>query len=298
MPNDMTGGAGSDPTAGTDELTLRPGTGGDLAGVHEVFVAASALPGQPEERRTPAQVRAWVEGLLDRPGELWVAERDGVLLGFLLLRGDWLSLVFVHPDRPARGVGAAMMELVRALRPRGFGLRVHEANTRAREFYRRHGLVELERTDGRSYDDGAADLQMAWLGDDPLGYLRRRIDEVDDELAVLLARRVALTAAVQDHKAASGRARGGAGARRRARGRDRAPDGRARARAGRRPDLPGDAHGHRGEPRRLGGATPRLNPPAPLPEHPPGRPRGPRRTPRDPSRSNLRVLSGEAAMLT
>ncbi len=45
---------------------------------------------------------------------------------------------------------------------------------------------------------------MAWLGTEPLSYLRRRIDEVDDELAVLLARRTALTAAVQDHKAASG----------------------------------------------------------------------------------------------
>jgi chorismate mutase len=45
---------------------------------------------------------------------------------------------------------------------------------------------------------------MAWLGDDPLAYLRRRIDSVDDELAVLLARRTALTAAVQDHKAATG----------------------------------------------------------------------------------------------
>ena len=49
---------------------------------------------------------------------------------------------------------------------------------------------------------------MAWLGDDPLGYLRRRIDDVDDELAVLLARRTALTGAVQDHKAAAGDAAG------------------------------------------------------------------------------------------
>ena len=45
---------------------------------------------------------------------------------------------------------------------------------------------------------------MAWLGDDPLAYLRRRIDAVDDELAVLLARRTALTGAVQDHKATTG----------------------------------------------------------------------------------------------
>jgi chorismate mutase len=45
---------------------------------------------------------------------------------------------------------------------------------------------------------------MAWLGSDPLTYLRGRIDAVDDELAVLLARRTALTGAVQDHKTATG----------------------------------------------------------------------------------------------
>ena len=47
---------------------------------------------------------------------------------------------------------------------------------------------------------------MAWLGQDPLAYLRGRIDAVDDELAVLLARRVALTAAVQDQKEVGGHA--------------------------------------------------------------------------------------------
>ena len=36
----------------------------------------------------------------------------------------------------------------------------------------------------------------AWPGSDPLAYLRGRIDAVDDELASLVARRVALTAAM------------------------------------------------------------------------------------------------------
>ena len=122
----------------------------------------------------------------------------------MLLRGSWVNLIFVHPGRPARGVGAALMDLVKGLRPGGFGLRVHQANSRARAFYGRHGLVELESTDGTSYHDATPDLQMAWLGSDPLAYLRGRIDAVDDELAVLLARRTALTGAVQDHKAATG----------------------------------------------------------------------------------------------
>ena len=157
MPTDAT-------AAQPDEIQLRMALAEDLEAVHEVFVAASAAPGHPPETRTPDEVRDWVDSLLDTPGELWLASRDDELLGFFLLRGSWLSLLFVHPDRPARGVGGALIDLVKALRPGGFGLRVYQANTRAREFYRRHGLVELEGTDGSSYHDGAPDLQMAWLG--------------------------------------------------------------------------------------------------------------------------------------
>ena len=61
----------------------------------------------------------------------------------------------VRAPRPAGpGTGGALIDLVKALRPGGFGLRVYQANTRAREFYGRHGLVELEGTDGSSYHDG------------------------------------------------------------------------------------------------------------------------------------------------
>lgn len=189
----------------TDELELRPGFGDDLPAVHEVFVAASRGEGQPVEWRTPDEVRAWSLGLLDRPDRnLWLASRGEELLGFVLMERAWIDLIFVHPDRSARGVGDALLELVKAMHPTGFGLRVHRANQRARVFYRRQGLIELEATDGTGYLDRTPDLQMAWPGDDPMAYLRSRIDAVDDEVAVLLARRSALTGAVQDVKTAAG----------------------------------------------------------------------------------------------
>ena len=193
------------PEPSPEEFELRPGFREDLPDLQDVFEAASTGPGMPAASRTPDEVRAWCRSLLDQPGrELWVATRDEVLLGFVVLEGDWVNLIFVHPGRPARGVGAALLDLVKSLRPHGFGLRVYQENERARAFYARHGLVELERTDGSAYLDAEPDVQMAWLGGDPLAYLRRRIDAVDDELAVLLARRTALTAAVQDHKTTTG----------------------------------------------------------------------------------------------
>jgi chorismate mutase len=198
--------------AAPEGFVLRPGLRGDQHALHEVFIAATAAPGHPAAPSSPEEVRRWCQHQLDQPGcELWVAVRDELALGFVVLEGEWLNLLFVHPDRPARGVGAALLDLVKTLRPRGFGLRVSQENERARTFYRRNGLIELERTDGSSYHDAEPDLQMAWLGDDPLAYLRRRIDALDDELAVLLARRTALAGAVQEQKAAAGEAAGEGG---------------------------------------------------------------------------------------
>ncbi len=195
----------TEPPLSAEEFRLRPGSADDLPAAYDVYAAAVAGSGIPEPRPEP-EVRAWVDGLVDAGQSLWVAERGEELLGFATVRDDWMPLLFVHPGRSARGVGAALIELVQALLPHGFGLRVHVANARARDFYRRHGFIELESTDGSDYPDLTPDVKMAWLGDDPLAYLRRRIDEVDDELAVLLARRVALTAAVQDHKEVGGHA--------------------------------------------------------------------------------------------
>ncbi|NUR05809.1 MAG: chorismate mutase [Nocardioidaceae bacterium] len=93
-----------------------------------------------------------------------------------------------------------LLDVVTATRPGGFCLWVFESNHAARAFYARHGLVELERTDGSGNEEKAPDLRLAWPGNDPVGFLRRLVDEVDAELGDLLARRAALTRAIQGHK--------------------------------------------------------------------------------------------------
>ena len=64
--------------------------------------------------------------------------------------------------------------------------------------------LELERTDGRTNEERAPDVRMAWPGEEPLEHFRARIDEVDADLALLLAHRFALTRAVQAHKPVGG----------------------------------------------------------------------------------------------
>lgn len=207
----------TEPTVPVADLTLRPATGEDAEPLADLFWAAreAAFPAMPRSVHSRPEVGHWfreVLGLEPRTvampaaRETWVAEQDRTLVGYAVLDPAWLDSLYVRPDLTGSGIGTALLDLVKGLRPDGFGLWVFETNTRAQAFYRRHGLVVVRRTDGSDNEELAPDLEMAWLGADPLAGVRRRIDDVDDRLAALLAERASLTAVGQRLKEVPGHA--------------------------------------------------------------------------------------------
>ena len=110
--------------------------------------------------------------------------------------------LYVAPDRHGPGVGSALLEVVKAVRPDGFGLWVFESNTPARDVLPQ-ARPHRPRAHRRLRQHGARTRRQDGLaGADPLAFYRGLIDDVDAQLGDLLARRVALTRAVQDHKRA------------------------------------------------------------------------------------------------
>jgi chorismate mutase/GNAT superfamily N-acetyltransferase len=190
------------------DVQIRRATPGDAAALAAVHVASrnGAYPAMPASVHRDDEALAWVAGWLHGDDEVWVAEVDGTPVGYARLTPGWLDDLYVVPEHAGRGVGSTLLDLAKSVRPAGFALWVFESNVPARRFYARHGLVELERTDGSANEEKAPDVRMAWPGRDPMAYLRAQVDEVDDELAVLLARRAALTAAIQDFKDVPGHA--------------------------------------------------------------------------------------------
>jgi chorismate mutase/GNAT superfamily N-acetyltransferase len=181
------------------ELTLRPAHPGDADAVADVHLASRRAAAMPPGVHPDDEVRTWLAGRLGRD-EVWLAEHDARPVGYARFTRTWLDDLYVLPPYAGHGVGTALLDVVKAQRPRGFALWVFEQNHPARTFYAARGLVELERTDGSANEERAPDIRMAWPGEEPLIYLRAEIDEVDAQLADLLHRRAALTRAVQPLK--------------------------------------------------------------------------------------------------
>lgn len=194
-------------------LSFRPAEPTDLPEIADLFLASrsGASDAMPPVTSPWTVVRDHIEAWDLTSREVWLAEDALGLAGFATLTGAWLESLYVAPERQGTGVGTALLELAMALRPDGFGLWVFASNAPARGFYRRHGLIELEHTDGSANAERQPDIRMVWPGQDPMAYLRTQIDEVDANLAELLARRFALTAAIQGQKTASGASGGHAG---------------------------------------------------------------------------------------
>lgn len=192
--------------APTEEHLLRSATTSDLPLVAELYVRVrhDAVPAMPPGVHTDDEVLSWVCSWDLTAKEVWVAEGRGRLVAFAVVQDTWLDALYVDPSAQGTGVGSTLLDLVKSLRPDGFCLWVFESNTPARSFYARHGLVELERTDGSANEEHTPDLRLAWPGAAPLRFFRGLIDEVDEQLGDLLNRRAALTRVVQRYKSDPG----------------------------------------------------------------------------------------------
>lgn len=180
------------------DLTLRQAEDADAQAMADLYSRArvAAVPMMPPALHSSDENRAWMAIQLAKPThEAWVAERDGELVGYALLDPVWLDHLFVSPDVTGQGIGEALLEVVKGVRPQGFSLWVFESNVGARRFYARHGLVELERTDGAGNEEKSPDVRVAWPGSDSEAFFTDQLHQVDSQLGDLISRRVALTRA-------------------------------------------------------------------------------------------------------
>ena len=145
-------------------MILRPATRDDTAAIEAVHRTATqvSLPFLPD-LHTPEEARRFFAQRFLPANTVWVAERDGRVVGYIGFDPDWINHLFVHPDAQGQGIGPGL--LAKALED-GHRRRLwtFQQNTRARRFYEARGFVMIRLTNGAGNEERTPDVLYAWRG--------------------------------------------------------------------------------------------------------------------------------------
>lgn len=124
----------------------------------EAIVEAAYAGYVPRIGRRPGPMDEDYGAILDR-GDVWVAERDGAVVGLLVLVGEpdglLIENVAVDPARQGEGIGRALLSHAEGeARARGLGkmrLYTHEKMAENRALYARLGYREINRSSASGF---------------------------------------------------------------------------------------------------------------------------------------------------
>jgi ribosomal protein S18 acetylase RimI-like enzyme len=134
----------------------------DADAIAETFIASlDSLTFLPQIH-TRDEHRRFIGEVVPRDHEIWVAEDEGRVVALAAIGESTLGHLYVHPDHHGRGLGTALLEKTKELRPSGFTLWTFPANERACRFYERHGLRQIELGDGSGNEEGLPDVRYEW----------------------------------------------------------------------------------------------------------------------------------------
>ncbi len=93
-----------------DDAILRPATAADAPEIADVFLKSrrDALPYLPKVH-SDDETRRWIPEVMMIHSEVWVAELDGKIVGFLSVAGDHLDHLYIRPGYYRQGIGDRLL---------------------------------------------------------------------------------------------------------------------------------------------------------------------------------------------
>jgi ribosomal protein S18 acetylase RimI-like enzyme len=135
----------------------------DAADIADLFLAsrADALPYLPK-LHSDDETRGWIANTVMRRCRVWVARREGRILGFLALDGEDLDQLYLRPGCYRQGIGARLLAIAKRESPARLHLYAFQRNIRACAFYEAHGFRVVNRNDGSRNEEGEPDVLYEW----------------------------------------------------------------------------------------------------------------------------------------
>lgn len=139
-------------------MTLRLASAEDAAALARVHrqamrISLSFLP----ELHTPEEDLWFMQNRLLPGNQVWVAEVDGEVVGYIGFHEGWIEHLYIAPDHQGRGLGPALLD--KALED-GTERRLwtFQQNARARNFYEKRGFRPEAFTDGAGNEERTPDV--------------------------------------------------------------------------------------------------------------------------------------------
>lgn len=142
-------------------LRIRRAEIADVDAVASVFTRAISTFDFVKKIHTAEEDRAFWRDVVFAENDIWVAERDGRILGIITLRPGWITHLHIDPDHWGHGTGSALIAHAQSDNTR-LQLWCFQANARARALYERHGFVAAEFTDGQTNEERTPDVRYVW----------------------------------------------------------------------------------------------------------------------------------------
>lgn len=106
-----------------------------------------------------AEIEIWVRRSLLEECQVFVieAELENTLAAVAALSSGWLEQLYVAPEYFGMGLGAVLIEKVKELNTGNLSLHCFAQNSKARQFYEKHGFRLVEYRDGAANEEGVPD---------------------------------------------------------------------------------------------------------------------------------------------
>jgi GNAT superfamily N-acetyltransferase len=146
----------------SSEIQILPATPDDAGEIADLYLASRAdALSELHRLHTDDEVRTWISGTMLRCCQVWVAGRNGGIVGFLALNGDVIDQLYVLPGHYRQGIGSQLLAVAKQNCAR-LRLFTFQRNVRARAFYQAHGFRLFDLNDGSRNAEQEPDAQYIW----------------------------------------------------------------------------------------------------------------------------------------
>jgi ribosomal protein S18 acetylase RimI-like enzyme len=138
----------------------------DAAKIHR-SAFFTAMPHMPVLHTPEEDLNYYTTGIFIS-SEVWVAEFDEVVAGFIAFRDGVVQQLYVVPKNQRRGIGSALLSVAKSMSDT-LHVWTFQCNDGARRFFEKHGFQAAQETNGARNEERQPDMMYVWKHEETPG---------------------------------------------------------------------------------------------------------------------------------